>query len=123
MVKDEEFEGHLRNRKVQRIPKSMIAFGEALYFQHIFEDLWYLCYLILGAVYLFFDELSLYALKRIGDQFSEDNWDVDGYEFMDEGEGAEIEIDHKHSYKISLNTIIQLVNSLLRFHHQNRSSQ
>lgn len=38
---------------------------------------------------------------------------------MKEGERAEVEIDHKHSYKLSLNTIIQFVKSFFWFCHKN----
>ena len=87
----------------------MIAFGKAFLFEHILKDLRYLRYLVVGVIDFLLDKLRLNALEGIGQKLGDNNRDVDCDEFVDEGERAEVKIDHKHSYKISLNTIIQLI--------------
>ena len=76
MIKQKEFECHLCDRVVQRIPKTVVAFGETFHSNHLTQYFRDLSHLI--TIELFSNELGLYPLKGVCDYLSKENGYVDG---------------------------------------------
>lgn len=85
MVKDQKFESHKSDRVVKRIPESMVTFWEALDFEHLCQNHRTLGDLTASQVRLSYYELGLEALEGVGEELSEDYWDVYCCYFLQEG--------------------------------------
>ena len=75
MIKQKEFECHLCYGVIQRIPKTVVAFGETFHSNHLPQYFRDLAHLI--AIDLFSNELGLYPLEGVCDYLGQKYGDVD----------------------------------------------